>query len=120
MMKIHFFILFCFFITSCALTEPPTNSLFVSAPRNTVWEAMKEVFKSYPLKTVDKHLGVIETKELKGSKFWQAPHYEAPNTFGYSSVIVVRLSYRKPMVRIYITKKVYKQEGFMSLRRKCF
>lgn len=73
-----------------------------------------EVFKSYPLKTTDEQNGVIETQELRGSKFWQAPHYDNPDTFGYSSVISVRLSYRKPVARIYITKKIYKQEGFMS------
>ena len=74
------------------------------------------VFKSYPLKTIDEQKGYIETAELKADRFWKAPHQQKRDFSGYSYVITVSLSYRKPIARVFIDKKVYKRKGFISIK----
>ena len=106
--------LFSTLIISCVHTEHELNSQFFQAPREKVWEVLVAVLKSYPLKTIDERKGYIETEVLGTDHFWVAPHQKNQDFSGYSSVIIVRLDYQKPMARVFIDKKVYKQKGFIS------
>ena len=115
MLKKSLFALLSLLMLSCTHTEN-TNSQSFQAPREKVWQALVAVFKSYPLKIIDDHKGYIETEVLKANRFWKAPHMVNQDFSGYSSVITVRLSYEKPIARVFIDKKVYKQKGFISSR----
>ena len=115
MLKNSFFVVLPFLMLSCnSLNEDLAGSQSFIAPKEQVWKVLVAVFKSYPLKTIDEGRGYIETKELKGRQFWKAPHQKQEDWTGHSSVLVVRLSYNKPVARVYIDKKVYKQKGFIS------
>ena len=76
------------------------------------------VFKDYPLKTIDEQRGYIETEVLQADQFWKAPHQKSLDFSGYSSVILVSLEYKKPIARVFINKKIYKQKGFISQKKK--
>lgn len=78
---------------------------------------MVAVLKSYPLKTIDEQKGYIETEVLKADRFWKAPHQKNLDFSGYSSVIIARLDYERPIARVFIDKKVYKQKGFISSKK---
>ena len=116
MFKTGVFILSSLLVTSCTHTKAPVNSRTFKAPREKVWEVLVAVFKSYPLKTIDEQKGYIETAELKADRFWKAPYQRKRDFLGYSYVITVNLSYRKPIARVFIDKKVYKQKGFISTK----
>ena len=103
-----------FFLISCAHTEKPPNSLSFSADREAVWKVLVEIFKTYPLKTIDESLGYIETKTIKGANIWTAPHQKKTDFSGYSYFIKVNLDYDRPISNVLISKKVYKQKGFIS------
>jgi len=118
MIKQSLFILALLLMLSCSHTEDMINSRTFQAPREKVWKALVAVFKSYPLKTIDDQRGYIETKVLKANHFWKPPHLANQDFAGYSSVITVRLSYTKPLTTVFIDKKVYKQEGFISSKKK--
>ena len=114
MIRKSLFILSSLLMLSCSHTEDMANSRVFQAPRERVWKTLVAVFKSYPLKTIDDQRGYIETKALKANRFWKPPHLADQDFSGYSSVITVRLSYTKPLARVFIDKKVYKQKGFIS------
>ncbi|MBC6415418.1 MAG: hypothetical protein GDA46_03400 [Bdellovibrionales bacterium] len=78
------------------------------------WKTMVKVFKAYPLKTIDPHLAYIETEEMKGDRFWKAPHEEDQNFYGYSYIIKAHLNYKEPISTVTISKKIYRQKGFIS------
>lgn len=118
LIKISPFILSSLLSLSCVHTKQYINSQSFVAPREPVWEVLVEVFKSYPLKNIDEKTGYIETEELKTNRFWKAPHQKHKDFSGYSSVITVRLSYKKPISRVFIDKKVYKQKGFISSKKR--
>ncbi len=99
---------------SCTHTEKQGANQLFHAPRDEVWEVLVAVLKSYPLKTIDEQKGYIETEILGADLFWRAPHQKRLDLSGYSSVITVTLDYEKPVTRVFIYKKVYKQRGFIS------
>ena len=117
MYRKSFLISFSLFLVSCTHTEGESNSQIFNAPRHKVWEALVAVLKSYPLKTIDEQKGYIETKVLQANHFWKPPHLKDFDFSGYSSVILVSLEYNKPIARVFIDKKVYKQKGFMSPKK---
>lgn len=117
MIKESLFILSSLLMLSCSHTEDMVNSRTFQAPREQVWRALVAIFKSYPLKTIDDQRGYIETKVLKATHFWRPPHLANQDFSGYSSVITVRLGYIKPLARVFIDKKVYKQKGFISSKK---
>ena len=102
-----------FWAVSCAHTGS-FNSQAFQAPRDKVWEALVAVLKPYPLKIIDERLGYIETERLEAGRFWKAPYQKDRDLSGYSSVIKVRMSYRRSIAKVFIDKKVYRQKGFMS------
>ena len=101
-------------IVSCVHTEHEVNSQLFQAPREKVWEVLVAVLKSYPLKTIDEEKGYIETEILGVDHFWLAPHQKNQDFSGYSSIIIIKLDYKKPVARVFIDKKIYKQKGFIS------
>ena len=117
MLKKPFIVLLSVFLVSCAHTDEEANSQFFNAPREKVWEVLVAVFKDYPLKTIDEQRGYIETEVLKADRFWKAPHHKNLDFSGYSSVILISLEYKKPMARVFIDKKIYKQKGFISSKK---
>ena len=111
--KFFFYFSFCCFI-SCTHTEESTNSLSVVANKEQAWKVLVEIFKNYPLKTIDEQLGYIETEVIKSANIWKAPHQKKKDFSGYSYMIKVNLNYKKPISTISINKKIYKQKGFIS------
>ena len=114
MFKKVFFSLFSILLISCVHTEETANSQTFRASKEKVWEVLVTVFKSYPLKTIDEQKGYMETEVLEADRFWLAPHQKRNNFSGYSSVLKVRLDYKRPIARVFIDKKIYKQKGFIS------
>ncbi|MCZ0932413.1 MAG: hypothetical protein OXJ52_04585 [Oligoflexia bacterium] len=114
--KIFYFFL-AFFLISCAHTEELSNSLSVATNKEKVWKTLVEIFKSYPLKTIDEPLGYIETEVIKSANFWKAPHQKKKDFSGYSYVLKASLNYNKPISTVTINKKVYKQKGFISQKQ---
>ena len=102
---------------SCVHTEDLLISQSFQVDREEVWGVLVAVFKSYPLKTIDEEKGYIQTEVLKANHFWKPPHEKNKDFSGYSSVITVRLSYKRPISRVFIDKKVYKQKGFISTKK---
>lgn len=114
MFKNSFVILLSVIFVSCNHFEEQSNSQTFNAPREKVWEVLVAIFKSYPLKTIDEQKGYIETEVLKADQFWVPPHQKNLDFSGHSSFIIVKLDYKKPIARVFISKKVYKQKGFIS------
>ena len=114
MFKNSFFILLFATLISCTHTEEQSNSQLFNAPREKVWEVLVAIFKSYPLKTIDEQKGYIETEILEADQFWVPPHKKHLDFSGHSSVIMVNLDYKKPIAKVFINKKIYKQKGFIS------
>ena len=106
-------------LISCIHTEELSNSLSFAENKEKVWKVLVEIFKTYPLKTIDEQIGYIETEIIKSSdsKFWKAPHQKRKDFSGYSYFIAVNLNYKKPISTVTIHKKVYKQKGFISKKQ---
>ena len=98
-------------------TEQVSNSLSLVESKEKVWTVLVEIFKKYPLKTIDEQLGYIETEIMKSADFWTAPHQKQKDFSGYSYFLKVNLKYNKPVSNVLITKKVYKQKGFISKKQ---
>ena len=98
-------------------TEKLPNSLSVPINKEKVWKVLVEIFKSYPLKTIDEQLGYIETEIIKSANFWTAPHQKKTDFTGYSYLLKVNLKYNRPISTVVITKHVYKQKGFISTKQ---
>ena len=111
------FILLSFLFLSCNHTEELLVSQSFQVNREEVWGVLVAVLKSYPLKTIDEKKGYIETEVLNANRFWKPPHAGNKDFSGYSSVITVRLNYKKPISRVFIDKRVYKQKGFISNKK---
>ena len=94
------------------------NAQSFRVPKERVWEILISILKKYPLKTIDEKRGLIKTELLKVPHFWLAPHQKEENFSGYSSVLEVKLDYKKPYSKIVIQKTVYHQKGFISFRKK--
>ena len=116
-MKKIVFILWSAFVFSCSHTEDLRRGQVFQAPKEKVWEALVAILKSYPLKSIEEPKGYIETEEMKADRFWKAPHQKNQDFSGYSSVIKIRLSYREPFSKVFISKKIYKQKGFISAKK---
>lgn len=114
MIQKNTFILLLVCLVSCTHSPELINSQSYLASREKVWKVIVAVFKSYPLKSIDEEKGYLETEELKANQFWSPPHQENQDFSGYSSVIQVQLNYDHPLSWVYITKKIYKQKGFIS------
>lgn len=110
------YLLFSLLLLSCTHVEEEemSNQQVFRYPRETVWEVLVAVLKSYPLKTVDEQKGYIETEVLKADQFWKAPYQRNQDFSGYSSQLIVKMDYRRPDARVFVYKKIYKQRGFIS------
>ena len=122
MTKKIFYFLLPLLLISCVHTKEPSNSLLIPASKEKVWKVLVEIFKTYPLKTIDGQIGYIETEVIKNSnpQFWKAPHQKIKGSkdfSGYSYVLKVNLSYNRPISTVTITKKLYKQKGFISQKQ---
>ena len=115
--------IFCLFLPflliSCVHTEENSNSLSAPINKEKVWKVLVEIFKTYPLKTIDEQLGYIETEVIKSSnsQFWKAPHQKKKDFSGYSYILKVNLNYNRPISTVTVNKKVYKQKGFISQKQ---
>ena len=118
MKKFYCLFLYCLLI-SCIHTEELPNSLSFAKSREKVWTVLVEIFKTYPLKTIDEQLGYIETETIKSSdsKFWKAPYQKRKDFSGYSYFIKINLNYKKPISTVTVNKKIYKQKGFISQKQ---
>ena len=101
-------------LSSCVHTS---NSISLMAEQQEVWKTLIKVLKSYPLKSIDKKSGSIETKIIKGSNIWKAPHKSHKDFYGYSYKIIAKLSYNPPLSIVTIEKKAYRQKGFLSEKK---
>ena len=117
MIKKIFCLFLPFLLISCMHTEELNNSLSVPINKEKVWKTLVEIFKSYPLKTIDEPLGYIETEVMESADFWKAPHQKKKDFSGYSQILKVNLKYNRPISTVAITKKVYKQKGFISQKQ---
>ena len=117
MTKNIFCLLLPLFLMSCMHTEELSNSLSVPVNKEKVWKVLVEIFKKYPLKTIDDQLGYIETEVMKSARFWKAPHQKKKDFTGYSYLLKVNLKYNRPISTVTITKKIYKQKGFISTKQ---
>ncbi len=99
---------------ACVHVSKSGNVKLYPSSREKTWKALIYIFKSYPIKTIDIEKGYIETKVLKGSKYWTAPHQKNINTNGLSAVIKAYLFYDKPYSKVEIRKTIFKQSTFFS------
>ena len=72
------------------------------------------VFKPYPMKIIDGDRYYMETELLKGARLWKAPGQKKSALAGQSAVISVQMSYKRPIARVFIHKRIYRQKGFIS------
>ena len=114
--KIFYFFLLAS-LTACLHTEETPNSLLLPVTKEKAWKTLVEIFKDYPLKTINEDLGYIETEVIKGSHVWKPPHQKKKDFSGYSYILQVSLQYNSPISTITINKKVYKQKGFISQKQ---
>ena len=101
----------------CSCVSTPTNSISLMEEKQEVWKLLIKVLKSYPLKTIDKKAGYIETKLIKGSKIWKPPNKSYKDFYGYSYKIIAKLNYNPPLSTVTIEKKAYVQKGFLSEKK---
>ena len=102
------------FLSSCLYTSKVSNQAQFRASKNATWAALTHIFKKYPIKTIDKSTGYIETEELKGKRFWTGPHQKNFNKAGLKSVIKAQLVYNKPFSYVSIDKTIYKQNSIID------
>ncbi len=109
-----FLFLFFLYCGACTHTSKLDNTRSYLSSREETWKALVYIFKSYPIKIIDPDKGYIETKILKSSKFWKAPHKKDINTSGLSAIIKVNLFYNKPYSKVEIQKIIHRRESFFS------
>ncbi|MCY4321783.1 MAG: hypothetical protein OXC37_05215 [Bdellovibrionaceae bacterium] len=118
MKKTILYLLLPFLLISCMHTaEKPINSLSVPISRYKVWKILVEIFKTYPLKTIDEQLGYIETEVIKSGNIWKPPHQKQKDFSGYSYILKINLNYTKPISSVTIRKKANIQKGFLSKKQ---
>ena len=96
---------------------PPPEQTY-ETERETAWEALVQVFKPYPQKTVDAEGGLIETERLRGRHLFRPPPAVPEQTSGrffYTLKATLREEEDEPeIVRAQIRKTVSKQKDFFS------
>ena len=118
MIKNIFLLIFFLYCSACVHAPKSDNTENYRASYERTWEALVYIFKSYPIKIIDANKGYIETKVLKGSRYWKAPHQKDINTNGLYAVIKARLFYDKPYSKVEIHKTIYKQTTFFDDSKK--
>ena len=84
------------------------------AKKETAWEALLLVLKSYPKKNINKDAGTIETEMLRALQIWQPVGTNKQKIAGLSYTIKISLAYRPPYTHATIQKTILQKRDFFS------
>lgn len=107
------------FITGCSSLEDREESPAIAekkfeVEKNVAWEALIEVFKSYPKATINEENGLIETEELRGSQIWQPIHTKKQTSGIIYYKLKAVLTEDPPYTYVRIKKTIKRKRDFFT------